>query len=722
MTGKDLLIGLGDISQNYYEEAETGTIISPRKPLRRPLLVAAIIALALLLVGCAVVYVLKMQNLNLGKNNVTYDAYDYNTMEYLGKETYTEQVFTLAGWKGSPGYQAALEWFTFRQNYDPDHTIQASVWGNYPEFPAEYGSYGLYSQEMKDKLDEILTAHHLKPLGAPLNFRNTRNMCAALGIARLQTTENAVTVRVNSGGCYENGNFHLNLDIQLPEAAENELDTTWGVLRWNRNDCFSSDVITIANQTDWREWQYTTTSGTKVLIIRADSDWRGYILCSREEGLLSLQVESRRDLWNEKDGEVWAEELFLTDRQMEQIADAIDFGIRPRVATREDVTNQPPISSEATQDGYTVQIKSIQTDGWVARIIVGITAPEGSVISHNPHPGFEKETYHISPSNHDNFECQTGNAVASSGGWNLIDDGDGLENTQDIVMVKSVHMEDGSAPFAPGMVWNLYFADIVGSYWDKTYTTHVDILAEGEWLFPITFGEPIGDYTERELVSEPVNVGVSVGWRPDGTDVVETVQVTSFTLRRFSATIIHNGSAGTDFSSLNGEFLRVVLADGSQIQLCGSGGSLYETDTPIAIDKVDYIIFADGTKLEVSSPENDLAIEFITEPITVKFASGYVEDANENREYLYESFELTSVLLYPTGAAIEGYAGMDSRNSTIQVFLKDGSSITLYGSHGGPNARDLPESKLIANSPIVLEQVSYLLFPDGTKMIAPENK
>jgi len=59
MNGKDLLIDLGNISHKYYEEAENGTITEAKiqKAFRRPLLVAAIIALTLLLVGCAVAYV-----------------------------------------------------------------------------------------------------------------------------------------------------------------------------------------------------------------------------------------------------------------------------------------------------------------------------------------------------------------------------------------------------------------------------------------------------------------------------------------------------------------------------------------------------------------------------------------------------------------------------------------------------------------------------------------
>ena len=58
MTGKDLFIALGNISPKYYDEAENDTIASSQghKSFRRPLLIAAVIALTLLLVGCAVAY------------------------------------------------------------------------------------------------------------------------------------------------------------------------------------------------------------------------------------------------------------------------------------------------------------------------------------------------------------------------------------------------------------------------------------------------------------------------------------------------------------------------------------------------------------------------------------------------------------------------------------------------------------------------------------------
>ena len=64
MNGKDLLIGLGSISPKYYDEAENDSIASETRhiTLRRPLLIAAIIALTALLVGCGVMLVTRMLN------------------------------------------------------------------------------------------------------------------------------------------------------------------------------------------------------------------------------------------------------------------------------------------------------------------------------------------------------------------------------------------------------------------------------------------------------------------------------------------------------------------------------------------------------------------------------------------------------------------------------------------------------------------------------------
>ena len=602
MKTKDIFLGLNYIGEDLVAEAENGAFTASRKEakraslFRKPFFLAALIALMVFLMGCAVVYILKMEDMRVGQQERYYDQYDYNTMEYLGKHYYTEQVFSAAGQEGSPAYEAAQEWFAFKQSYDPDRAIQKEVWGKEPDFPAEYDSYHLYTQEMKDKLDEIVRKYDLKLAGKELEFHNIFKLCDALGVEQSVVDHPDVLLTVRDGQCWESGNFSMSLTFSFRESLDTEMLSTWGNLSWNRKDCFTDDVIAFEDTGDWKQWYYRSSSGNEMLILRSPSDTRGWILCDRGDAILSVELETTRELWNNVDGQTWADELVLTDEQVEQIADAIDFGIQPRIPTQE---NQPAPSNEATQDGYTVKLKSVETDGWVVKIVMGITAPEGTVISRNPHTGFEDEAYYINPANYDSFECQSGNVAATSGGWNLIDDGDSLENTQDIVMVNSVLMDDGIAPFGPGMVWNIYFADIMGNYYDSQHNMLTDFLAEGTWLFPITFDETIGDYTEKELIRDPIAVGVSVGWKPDGSDAVEDVTVTSFKLRKYSATIEHSGNAGADFSFLNGQPLLVVMKDGTEIQLCLNNTSVYETDTAIDLEQVDHIAFADGTILTV---------------------------------------------------------------------------------------------------------------------------
>lgn len=605
MNSKDLIQSLNYVGEDLVNEAEFGRFSTQKaqpavanKRFSKPLLIAALIGLMVFLMGCAI-YVLKMQDLNVGKEEVTYDAFDYDTMEYLGQETYTQEVFSLAGLEGTPTYLASKEWYDFKQTYDPDYKILDSIKGNYPDFPAEYGVYGLYSQQMKDQLDLILQKHNLKPMGARLEFRTLRNMLGALGIEKLQTVENQVTINVAAGSCYENGNFALSLDFKFPESAENELSATWGMLRWNRSDCFSDDLFAIEQTGDWKEWNYTTASGDDVLIIRSPSDWRGWIICKRTDGIMSLQVEARQDAWNNVDGKTWADERFLTDKQMELLADAVDFAVQPRVATQKDVENQPAPPNEATQDGYTVKLKSVETDGWIARIVMSITAPEGTIISRNPDPGMEEVRYNIGTTNLDNFEPKTGRDSSGSGGWNSEEDGDGLDNTQDLVLEARYTMQDGSAPFAPGKTWIIRFEDLVGSYWDSKNLKNVEEqLATGEWTFEVTFDESNGDYSEIELLTEPIKVGVSIGWKPDGTDVVEDVTVSSIKLRKYSLTITHDGPDYVDFSYINRQRMHAVMKDGSEIEILGTG-RIYQAYGEIDFERLDYIRLADGTKLTI---------------------------------------------------------------------------------------------------------------------------
>ena len=612
MKEKRVFHAIGSVNDKFIEEmyapgeAKKKTI--NHHPGKRMWLIAAIITVMVFMMGCAIVYALKMENLWIADSNGDKLIIGDDGITIIGTESVEQQVLTLAGLKGTPAYKAAMEWYEFKQEYDPDHSIYAELVNNdkIPEFPDAYDGYNLYSQEMKDVLDGILKKNGLNLQGARLDFRTIKNMCEALGIDRIQTTENNVIVNVDTGGCYESGNFHLLLKFDLPDAAENEIDNTTGTLMWNRKDCFSEDMITIEATGDWKEWNYTTASGYQTLIIRSESDTRGWVICDRGEAILALQIEAIKELWNNVDGKTWADKLYLTDAQMEQIADAINFGINPRIATQEDVDNQPQASNSATQDGYTVELKSVVTDGAVACITLRITAPEGTIISRTTREGHENEPYHIDTANLGRLTPMEGKVGSGSAGMNPKEDGDGLDNTQDFVIEAEMSMLDGSKPFAIGSTWTIRLEDLIHTYYDtERYTMVEELLAEGEWVFQFTIDESHGDQSEIEFVDEPVVTKAVVGFKADGTDVYNDVTITSFSLHSMSATVLCEGRSAPDLTNNFDRAIYVVMKDGSKIQLYSSSGAVgaqhLTPEKTIDLEQVDHILLADGTKLHASN-------------------------------------------------------------------------------------------------------------------------
>ena len=74
MNGQEIFLGLSYISRKYIEEAETETVsggAGKAHRIRRPFLLAAVIALLLLLVGCAAVYVLKMEHVKISSGTAS---------------------------------------------------------------------------------------------------------------------------------------------------------------------------------------------------------------------------------------------------------------------------------------------------------------------------------------------------------------------------------------------------------------------------------------------------------------------------------------------------------------------------------------------------------------------------------------------------------------------------------------------------------------------------
>ena len=137
MNGKDLLMGLGNISHKYYEEGENSTPNQTRKSgsFRRHLLVAAVIALTLLLVGCAVAYVLRLQDMSIGQETYT-QTFDDQGLAIEPTEK-TRDIITIYGHSGDPIQKALAEWFDYQNTYDPEGKLVENHMDN-PAIPNAY--------------------------------------------------------------------------------------------------------------------------------------------------------------------------------------------------------------------------------------------------------------------------------------------------------------------------------------------------------------------------------------------------------------------------------------------------------------------------------------------------------------------------------------------------------------------------------------------------------
>ena len=606
MKGIEIFLGLSQVEETYIEEAEFGAF-TPEKGevpksvkvlhLRKTLLVAAVIALMLVLAGCAVAYVMHMQDLHMGQQENWSDNFDED-LNYLGRETFTEQVFTLSGLKGSPAYQGALAWFDFTQGYDTDGAIQKAAWSDPPKFPEKYDAYNIYSQEMADKLDEIAEEYGLSLLGAKVKGQSPKSLFRYFGVENLLSPGSTATMDGFNGWGYECGGLYMELFLNLPSETGWPYQTLC-VYRLNPKDALCTDYFTQIDSEAWREWNYTTAAGDKVLILSSESSQIAWILCDRDDAMVSLRVDSVHSVGSDEGGQQHFEDTHMTDRQLEQVADAMNWklNLKPGDPALLDGAAGDPSAAVQIQNGVAVELKKVETDGLTAYITLGITAPEGVKLPQTT--GTDLGTLNFGTLNFDptaSRECMRGGRTAG-----VRDDGDGKDNTADFVICTNIDFSDGKDAFIPGETWKLYLEDIhiqdwnpQISGWDNLWET------EGAWAFNITISED-NDFREVEFVSQPITTSAAVGMTMDG-DVFGDVTLNSLKVRTYSTDVSAVGpqeGAIIDFyDSQSDKFPYLHLKDGTKIKLWLSSGAhdlIYHETIPL--DEIDYLLLADGTKL-----------------------------------------------------------------------------------------------------------------------------
>lgn len=278
MNGKDIFFGMQYVESQYIQEAEFGEFSAVREAprhrgLRRPFLIAAIIALMLLLAGCAAV-VMGLQRLTI-RDTASVDP----SQTVIGSEA--ANLISLQGFTGSTPYKAFKEWQEFLAAYDPDGAILA-VSDDFQK-PEAYFSYSCYSQEMVDKLEDICEKYGLDPLGKPWSYDRAEDVYTAVGIDSVFSGSTGAEPQNVSGYCYQDGTFSLEGDIRLTGAWDELVSFDYRSVQKTSFDGVPRNIGDVAT---WDQWNYTRNDGTQVLLALRESG--GLIIVDKADSFITV--------------------------------------------------------------------------------------------------------------------------------------------------------------------------------------------------------------------------------------------------------------------------------------------------------------------------------------------------------------------------------------------------------------------------------------------------
>lgn len=257
MKSMDLLETIGSIRDKYILEAHSQNIVQKKRiPSRRLFLIAAIIALMLLLVGC-VAYILGLKDMYLGE--YTYDA--------GFEETGVSNSISLQGFVGTPNYQAAKEWQDYLAAYDQDGKLLKEADQNGYISPMEYMAYLCYTPEMETKIDDICDKYGLQLLGPTYLTDNPMRMFTDLGINNIIADGTVALVDFDGGAYYYgDGTFQVPVTSQLTWEGNPWPHPVNYTYRCVMKTAFDGVALNVGDLSQYDEWTYTVKDGTEVLL------------------------------------------------------------------------------------------------------------------------------------------------------------------------------------------------------------------------------------------------------------------------------------------------------------------------------------------------------------------------------------------------------------------------------------------------------------------------
>ena len=348
MNGKDLLTAFGNINPQYYEEAEKDTLSSgpARRTLRKPLLVAAIVALSLLLVGCAVVYALRLQDMSIGQETYTqtFDEQGRYLDEPVEK---TRDILTMYGHSGDAIQQALTEWYDFLNTYDPEGKFSTND-PDIEEIPDQYEYiYSCYTQDMVDKVNEIAKKYGLKLLETRVPFQSYQSQIflRETGIDSLIRPEAEASTSAMAGMLYLPENFNMHFDLKVEGMT-----SVYADYAYTRRDYFPRDISGGGlDLSDYVQWDHTAPDGRQLLLARS-SKGHGIIIVQTETAMINISISG-----NFSGSSYPQEDEIISREDLGRIADVFDYSIKPQTVDLTAVENALAEAEAAYQAEHTYE-------------------------------------------------------------------------------------------------------------------------------------------------------------------------------------------------------------------------------------------------------------------------------------------------------------------------------------------------------------------------------
>lgn len=211
---------------------------------------------------------------------------------YVGNLEY----ISLQGYAGTPEYLAAKEWREFEDKYDIDFAILEAAGNDTAQWDEKYGAYGVYSQEMADKVDEIAAKYNLTLHESGLEDLDEKVLEEKFG----QPVMNDALL---GGYGYKDGTFEVDGEfdgypIQLGRVMKGTFDTVY---------------LNIGSSSSYEQWNYTTKSGANVTLCLSKD--KALILADLENSFVSVNVLLRFC------------DKTMDKAQLENMADNINFAV-----------------------------------------------------------------------------------------------------------------------------------------------------------------------------------------------------------------------------------------------------------------------------------------------------------------------------------------------------------------------------------------------------------